>query len=504
MPLLGSAGLFDTAVNSGTNDTARSEESVASSNVVIPVDQLGTSQSVPDLTPAPTRNTMADQLESIKQQALQIQGVLNSRKEAKASGGGTDMTVEDSSTPDFRSQIQSGLVDLFNRDIAGESMAIREGYGLAEKEKLSRDLYNDATAIKRDYEAQIRELKKNEEGKLRGALQAEVNDLTEKGNLILSEKMFQYSIANGDFQQAEKLALQAISDLEKADQRRLQILNTAWDFVQNDLSESEKIQIQQNFEAQQAERNFERDQLLAEFNYNLGAGQRAFDNQMSINRQNLAEQEFLSSLNTVIDRGDGNKQLINKVTGEVIATYGEGEMEGVQPFTNPAQVQQAEAGIATIESLTAHKGLDKATGSWWGARFTPLKADVMTGEVADFIGSVDQLTKDLTLDKLISSKAEGATFGALSNEELRLLADSATKINSWRRVDEAGNTTHYKISDAKMKAELDKINNYRKLDYVLKGGDPASVGVTVTDDGKYWAKNSDGSMAEIIRISDDQ
>jgi len=265
------------ALAGNNNPTSRGDESIESSGVVMPADQLGSNQSIPSFSQPPVQSNFASQLQQIQQQALQIQDTLNSPQQQ---------------TNDFRSQIQSGVTDLLNRDVAGESQSIRDSFGLQDKEKLARELSNDATRIKRDYEARIRDARQNDDGKLRGALQAEIDDLTTQGNLNLSEKMFQYSIANGDFQQAEKLALQAISDLESADARRLNLLKTAYDFVQNDLSESEKLQINQEFDKQQTERKAQLNQLQSQFAYDLGADQRAFDNQIKQDQLNIAIQKL--------------------------------------------------------------------------------------------------------------------------------------------------------------------------------------------------------------------
>ena len=47
------------------------------------------------------------------------------------------------------------------------------------------------------------------------------------------------------------------------------------------------------------------------------------------------------------------------------------------------------------------------------------------------------------------------------------------------------------------KKELDKINNFAKLDYILKGGDPSDVGAKIMPDGTIWSSNSDGTFTKI-------
>lgn len=215
-----------------------------------------------------------------------------------------------------------------------------------------------------------------------------------------------------------------------------------------------------------------------------------------LNREKLRKE--LNSVPTaptqVIDVG-GTKQLINTQTGEVVATFGAEEDAKIQEVKVATDTQF----INTIDSLKTHSGMNKAVGAIGLARWTPFKADVSTGEVSGFIGSIDQLTKDMTLNKLISSKGEGATFGALATEEMKLLADSATKINAWRRTDDSGNTTHYETSEKNMKKELDLISNFAKLDFVLQhpNVNPSTVGIVKTDDGHYWAENSDGTLTQL-------
>lgn len=187
---------------------------------------------------------------------------------------------------------------------------------------------------------------------------------------------------------------------------------------------------------------------------------------------------------------NGKSMWVNKDTQETKPVSGD---SGINSLESAKDVES----IKTITGLTTHRGLSKAVGTNALARWTPFKADTTTGDVSDFIATVDQLTKDLTVDNLATAKDRGVTFGALSEAELSLIADSATKINNWRRTNETGNTTHYETSEKNMTKELDTINNYKKLDAVLKGIPPASVGIVVMPDGTYWTTNSDGSFTEI-------
>ena len=100
------------------------------------------------------------------------------------------------------------------------------------------------------------------------------------------------------------------------------------------------------------------------------------------------------------------------------------------------------------------------------------------------------------MQSLIDAKSKGAAFGALSDQELQVLSNSATKIGVWTIKDANGNVAGYNAKETDFKKEIDKINNFAKLDYVYRGGNPADVGVQVIS-GKYYTKNSDGSITEL-------
>lgn len=188
----------------------------------------------------------------------------------------------------------------------------------------------------------------------------------------------------------------------------------------------------------------------------------------------------------VVDMGNGIKALVNMQTGEHIKDLNPAEAQ----FTEQAAAH-ASQGIKDIDALKTHAGMAGTVGAYGLARWTPFKVDA--ADKQDFVASVEQLRSQLTLTSLIDAKSRGATFGALSEGEMRVLDATATKIGTWAIKDKEGNITGYKISEALLKKELDKISNYAKLDYVVKGGNAEEVGVRLMNDGHYYTQNSDGS-----------
>lgn len=202
----------------------------------------------------------------------------------------------------------------------------------------------------------------------------------------------------------------------------------------------------------------------------------------------LKDQPAIST--QVVELKNGKKVLINSKTGETIRQLDAGE----DP-TNVLAQAQAKDNISTIDSVIKDPYLTGAVGPNPLGRLNVIGG--VTGGTTNFITNVENLTSKLTLDNLINAKANGATFGALSEGELNLLSNSATKISKAAIKDDAGNVTGYSLNEKDFKKELDRINNFSKLDYILKGGNAADVDVVVHPDGTAWATNNDGTITQI-------
>ena len=78
----------------------------------------------------------------------------------------------------------------------------------------------------------------------------------------------------------------------------------------------------------------------------------------------------------------------------------------------------------------------------------------------------------MTLDQLINAKARGATFGALSEGELGILAKSATTLNDWEVKDEKGQGTgEWEIDEKSFLAEINKIKELAERDRAMRTGE---------------------------------
>jgi len=98
-------------------------------------------------------------------------------------------------------------------------------------------------------------------------------------------------------------------------------------------------------------------------------------------------------------------------------------------------------------------------------------------DIARFIGGVEQLISSGTIKSLIDAKANGATFGALSDRELGIIAASFSKIGRWKVEDKNGRVIGYNVSAKDMAEELNRIKaSWEKVISNLQGSTTTSTG----------------------------
>lgn len=190
---------------------------------------------------------------------------------------------------------------------------------------------------------------------------------------------------------------------------------------------------------------------------------------------------------TQIIEQNGNKMLIDSQTGEIISTFGADVPED-------AIVKEKSTNfVNSIDTLKDHPGLNSSVGPTWYTR-TAL-ADAF-GAKDEFVGSVENVVRNLTLNTFAEAKEKGMTFGAMSQGEWDILSESATKIAQWRKIKD-GSVVSYDVSESAFKKELDVLSNFAKMDAIRNGASPSDIGVQVMEDGTMWTQNSDGSYTQI-------
>lgn len=221
----------------------------AETGVTIPINEISQPvDPVPKMGERLPSSNLSSQLASIKEQALQIQ----ERVQAGV-GEPTQATAPNS----LKQQAIDGYLFEGNRNLSGDKETIRNEARVAQKEEKARNLFNRITERDNYYRDEIERLEKNPEGMSMGALNATINDLERERSREMADLSFAYRVAEGDYAAAQSVVDARIADLEADRQNRMNMWLQAWNFAQNDLTDSEKIQAQQNFDRQMAEQSYQ-------------------------------------------------------------------------------------------------------------------------------------------------------------------------------------------------------------------------------------------------------
>lgn len=240
---------------------------------------------------------------------------------------------------------------------------------------------------------------------------------------------------------------------------------------------------------------------LKKFQIEEDLKQRAFDNGLAVEELTLKRNMFdtdtefrnaelvLERLKMGADIEYTNAQ-IDKLYNEMLAEPDPLEqekkaleIEKLKGDINEKKVEQDKAKIAAGNSLEVVNdkldlinnilndttGIDSVVGPNAWARSKLLNpTDRITGKGANFVANIDMLTDQATLDSLASLKARGGTLGAVSEKELAILQNSATKFKSWEKIDENGRKT-YEVSEKIFIEEVKRIKaSTERLQKALK------------------------------------
>lgn len=162
-------------------------------------------------------------------------------------------------------------------------------------------------------------------------------------------------------------------------------------------------------------------------------------------------------------------------------------IESISRAPKPDDTQEqelAKSKISVVEALKTDPGLNSSVGP---TLFQRIAVADLAGAKDNFISSVDQLVSELSLDKLIAAKAAGATFGALSDSELQLLANAATKIGGWRTFG------GFDIDEENFIKELGVIQDFMGQALV----NSTSENIKQMEDGTRWEIQPDGSVIQL-------
>ena len=368
----------------------------------------------------------------------------------------------------FSSQGETQLQDmLYSQDGGVDNLKV-------ELDDINQQILQEQEGVRREIEA----IQDNAEGLTRGAVAGRIDEARRKSLRTQADLSVVQLAKQGRYDSAKAVADRAISVQLEKQKQNIDTLRFIFEESKDMFTKAEE----RAFLAAQAdrERQLENEEyrLRAEYDAKIKQADPMYQLQLADARENLTQ----TRLQNAKLAGELNNIPIPAST--IALSKQQNQITDVNSLVNDAAISTA------VGPNKLARGKISVPFTKDGVSFAPSQ---YSGATQNFIGSVEKLRSQLNLDALIQAKGSGATFGALSDQELRILGTSATKIGQWA-IERDGKIVGYDIDEKSFKRELDTINNFAKLDYILKGGDPATVGVNITEDGQMWVRNSDGTI----------
>lgn len=154
-----------------------------------------------------------------------------------------------------------------------------------------------------------------------------------------------------------------------------------------------------------------------------------------------------------------NLQKTNSLMGEPTAKEKKDEALALKSAQGQTGVLKEK--VSLIDSILESDGIHDSVGTNPFGRGIKGAYNSWTGVNQQFAGGVHKLASREFLDALIGAKAQGATFGALTDREGDALRAAATQLNDWEIKDKNGlGTGVWNIDEESFKKEL---NNLKRL-----------------------------------------
>lgn len=309
----------------------------------------------------------------------------------------------------------------------------------AELDDINSQILQEQNANRRRIEA----LEKNPQGLETDALDAEIRRVNTESLRRQADLSIIQMARQGRYDSAKAIADRAVSAIMEQQKINLDALRFIYEENKDEFSKAE----QRAFEVAQNERE-------RKFELETYKERARFD-------QALAQSDPLYKLK--LEREEKEIALL----GEPTPTERKAAEEALREAQASIPVMQDK--INAVEVLKNHPGLRGSVGPYKLARFTPFEIDKAAKQ--EFAGGVHKLIGGLTLQNLIDAKNRGATFGALSDAELNILANSATALNDWEVKDKNGKGTGvWAIDEASFRRELDTIKELTQRAIIQSGG----------------------------------
>lgn len=371
---------------------------------------------------------------------------------------------------------QQGQVELTDKAL--------EETGFNQAESDLKQINNDILAEQNSLRRQIQEVEKNSGGMFAGGVNQEIErikniSLAKQADLSIIQLAKQGRYDSAKAIADRKVAVQMEQNKNILEARRLTYEENKADFTK---AEQRQFELKQNMLQRQLNIEEQTAKTLSDTRIDMirsaseqGAPRSVLE---AIQQANTAEKAIAAAGQYAGDILDRQFRLAD-IAFKQKQTMLLGEPTAKEKQDAEAALKEKEAAIpvmkdkiAAVGILSEHPGLDSRVGTNVAARRLFGAKDRYSGAGQDFAGGIHKLVGGMTLQSLIDAKSRGASFGALSDGELQILANSATALNDWEIKDETTGkpTGVWDIDEASFKRELATIKSLTERAILLSGG----------------------------------
>jgi hypothetical protein len=141
-------------------------------------------------------------------------------------------------------------------NISGQAAAeakIQKEEQLAEKKQRAVAISNELDQLDKSFQDQVNEIKENTQGKLASGIQQEIAVAQDRYENRRANISLAYKVAYGDYQGAQDIVTQKVNALKDQNTQSIQAYKLFADSINDDLTESEKLQVQAQMQRKESE-----------------------------------------------------------------------------------------------------------------------------------------------------------------------------------------------------------------------------------------------------------
>lgn len=205
---------------------------------------------------------------------------------------------------------------------SNDILKAQEDVGLAQKREALNKANTAQLRLDQAYEKEVKDIEKNAQGSLDIGVKQRLSDaegkyLDKKADLAIDRLASQ-----GDVDTALKIVEDKIKAKYEPLQNELDTLKQYYTTYQNDLTESQKLKLQQEFQTKSDELNFKQQKELTDYTAKIKA---KYDTSSGISGINSSNPQYAGVLSTILGSGKFTKDQVNLITNSINS--------GEDPFT---------------------------------------------------------------------------------------------------------------------------------------------------------------------------